>query len=75
MKTFDNGIRYYTMGHAEIGFPEEDIICQWCPLLERDYQLDRCQCRLTGEYIPYPKAMIGYRCPITFNNIEKEEDN
>ena len=69
MREFRNGVSYYTKATAEIYFPENDICCHWCPLMTRDPNL-RDVCSKTGEYLPAPKHIIGFQCPLKFE--EKE---
>lgn len=71
MKDFPHGVSYYTMATVEIGFPEEDVCCWWCPMMAVELKTDRHYCRKTGEYLVAPKADIGYSCPLKFN----KEDN
>lgn len=70
MKTFDKGVSYYTRATAEIGFPEDDVCCHWCPLMTRDPNL-RDICSKTGEILLAPKHTIGVNCPLIF----KEDNN
>ena len=72
MKDFSRGVSYYTKGHVEIGFPEDDVACCWCPMLGSELKTDRPYCRRTGEYLVAPKFMIGTLCPMIFENDEKE---
>ena len=69
MKQFDNGVSYYTRATVEIGFPEDDICCHWCPLMTRDPNL-RYICSKTGEILLSSKHMIGFNCPLKFNEGE-----
>ena len=69
MKQFPNGVSYYTKATAEIGFPEDDVCCQWCPLMTRDPNL-RDVCGKTGEILLAPKHTIGFQCPLNFENKE-----
>ena len=69
MKQFNNGVSYYTMATAEIGFPEDDVVCHWCPLMTRDPNL-RDVCSKTGEILLAPKHTIGFQCPLNFENKE-----
>ena len=71
MKPFDKGVAYYTKGKIEVGFPEDDVCCHWCPLLRVELKTDRWYCGKTGEYLLSPKFTIGVDCPITFNNEEQ----
>lgn len=71
MKNFDRGVSYYTKATVEIGFPEDDVCCHWCPMLAPDYRLDREYCKRTGELLLAPKHQIGFYCPLKF----KEESN
>jgi hypothetical protein len=34
---------------------------------------DREYCRRTGEYLPAPRDIIGFECPLKFENAEKEK--
>ena len=65
MKQFNNGVSYYTKATAEIGFPEDDVCCYWCPLMTRDPNL-RDVCSKTGEILLASKHMIGVNCPLNF---------
>lgn len=73
MKEFINGVSYYTMATAEIGFPEDDVVCGWCPFLVNDYGLQRQRCGKTGEILLAPKHSIGYNCPLKFPTEEGKE--
>ena len=70
MKEFRNGVSYYTKATAEIGFPEDDVCCHWCPFLQHDYKLDREKCCKSGEILIAPKDTIGYYCPLNFTEGE-----
>ena len=70
MRPFDNGVRYYTKATVEIGFPEDDVSCTWCPLLGVELRSDRKYCRKTGEYLVYPTTGIGFECPLKFEEIK-----
>lgn len=71
MKDFSRGVSYYTKATVEIGFPEDDICCTWCPMMGVEIKSDRAYCRRTGEYLVAPKYVIGLNCPLKF----KEESN
>ena len=73
MRSFPNGVSYYTKATVEIGFPEDDVVCHWCPFLSSDYKLDRERCNKTGEVLVAPKHSIGYYCPLKFKQEENEE--
>lgn len=66
MKEFRNGVRYFTKATVEIGFPEDDCVCHWCPLMTRDPNL-RDVCSKTGEILLSSKHSIGFNCPLKFN--------
>lgn len=70
MKDFSRGVRYYTKATVEIGFPEDDVCCAWCPLMTRDPNL-RDVCGKTGEILLAPKHSTGFNCPLRF----KEESD
>ena len=59
MKEFIGGVAYYTKATAEIGFPEDDICCHWCPLMGSEINPKREYCRKTGEYLLAPRHTIG----------------
>lgn len=69
MKEFRNGVHYYTKANVDIGFPEDDVCCHWCPLMTRDPNL-RDVCSKTGEILLAPKHTIGVNCPLKFDNKE-----
>lgn len=64
----ENQVLTYKVGTVSIGFPNGDVRCAYCPLLET---YARKQCRMTGEYIA-DGYLLGGMCPINF---EKENDN
>ena len=66
MKDFRNGVSWYSKATVEIGFPEDDRVCHWCPFLISDYKLNRERCGKTGEVLIAPKHEIGYYCPLVF---------
>ena len=66
MKNFSRGVSYYTKGTVEIGFPESDCCCWWCPLMKVDYT-KREVCAKTGEILLAPQYSVGQFCPIHFN--------
>ena len=70
MKRFEGGIKYYTYATARINFPEDQVCCIACPLLQQIYSTKRMICGLTGEYIPDPEFIIGGQCKLKF---EQEE--
>lgn len=72
MKEFYNGVGYYTKATVEIGFPEDDICCHWCPLLGSEYKPSREYCKKTGEYLLAPKHTIGVNCPLNFRKEEQD---
>ena len=71
MKQFHNGVSYYTRGTVDVGFPEDDVCCHWCPLMTRDPNL-RDVCGKTGEILLAPKHTIGINCPIRFTDLDTE---
>lgn len=56
MKDFSRGVGYYTKGKVEIGFPEDDICCNWCPMMRIELKTERAYCGRTGEYLVAPKT-------------------
>lgn len=73
MKQFLSGVSYYTKATVEIGFPEDDVCCHWCPFLAHDYKLDREMCKKTGEILVAPKHDIGFYCPLVFEKESEDE--
>ena len=65
----NNSCLWYTEAQATIFFPENNVCCDFCALMET---YARKQCRLTGEYLADTRT-IGYMCPLKF--IEKQEAN
>ena len=58
--TTDHSCIHYGTATVEIYFPNGDVCCQYCPLLET---YARKQCRRTGEYIADDRGR-GYWCPL-----------
>jgi hypothetical protein len=71
MRSFSKGVSYYTKATVDISFPEDDICCARCPLMGIEMASSREYCRRTGEYLPAPRDIVGFRCPLRFE--EKEE--
>jgi len=55
-----NGVARYVETGVSIFFPEGEMKCALCPLLET---YSRDQCRRTGEYI-LDRRVIGQLCPL-----------
>ena len=72
MKDFRTGVSYYTKATVDVGFPENDIVCYWCPLMSRDPNL-RDICGKTGEILIAPRHTIGCQCPLNFENKENND--
>ena len=70
MKDFSRGVSYYTRGTVEVGFPEDDCVCRWCPLMRVELKTDRSYCGKTGEYLVAPNFSVGTSCPIKFDEME-----
>lgn len=66
MRDFASGVSYYTKATAEIGFPEDDVCCYYCPLMQSQYGTRREICGKTGEILLAPKHTIGVNCPLKF---------
>lgn len=75
MKSFSKGVLYYTKAIAEIRFPEDDCCCYRCPFMGIEMASSREYCRMTGEYPPAPKDFVGYKCPLKFEEKEKEDEH
>lgn len=72
MKSFSRGVSYYTHSTVVISFPEDDVCCMRCPLMGIEMASSREYCRRTGEYLPAPRDIIGFNCPLNFDNEEIE---
>ena len=71
MRSFSKGVSYYTKFTVDISFPEDDVCCYRCPLMGVETKSNREYCRRTGEYLPAPRDIIGFDCPLK----QKEEKN
>ena len=60
MKPKSDGVRRYHHTTVDIFFPEGEMKCRYCPLLET---YSRNMCRRTGEYIVDTNG-IGWNCPL-----------
>ena len=77
MGKFDNGVSFYTFAETtiQIGFPEEDVKCKWCPFIKHYDSLGRDKCALTNDIL-YSKELRGHNCPLTIlNDVKTEELN
>ena len=72
MKNFTKGVQYYTHATADLVFPEDDLCCFRCPLMGIELKVDREYCKLTGGYLVAPRDLVGFKCPLTF---EQEEND
>ena len=75
MGRFDKGVSYYTFADLsiQIGFPEDEVKCKWCPFIIHYDSLDRDKCSLTNEIL-FSREITGHRCPLTIiNNVKTEE--
>jgi len=64
-----SGVTHYTWLAVEIPFPNGEVRCDHCPLLET---YARKQCRRTGEYLADTR-MVGGMCPLV--EIKEKEEN
>lgn len=62
MKTFETGVRYYTLAKLKtpIAFPEDCLCCWYCLLFNKHTE----ECRATNETIYKPKQYVGGHCPL-----------
>lgn len=58
-----DGVRWYAEANVKIFFPEGQICCEACPLMET---YARKQCRRTGEYLLDTRT-TGLWCPLEIN--------
>lgn len=64
-----DGVREYAKCTVDIYFPEKEVKCMFCPLLET---YSRNQCRRTGEYIADTRG-VGMWCPLKMEESENGE--
>lgn len=64
-----NGVKEYTKTKVSIYFPNHEVACRYCPLLET---YSRNQCRCTGEYLLDTKG-VGVWCPLEREEEENEK--
>lgn len=67
MKSSGNKCLHYTRATVDMYFPDGDVCCGLCPMLET---YARLQCRRTGEYL-LDKNGRGYYCPL---KLEDEDE-
>lgn len=60
MDGLNNGVRFYAEATAKIYFPDGQVCCELCPMLQ---EYKRKQCARTGEYI-LDTHSVGYWCPL-----------
>jgi hypothetical protein len=72
MRSFSKGVSYYTHFTVDIHFPEDDICCTRCPLMGIEMASSREYCRKTGEYLPAPRDIVGFNCPLRLKENEDE---
>lgn len=66
MKDFESGINFYTTGTVKVHFPENQVICKWCPFCYQENGLNRFKCRMTNSIVYLPAETINGDCPIKF---------
>lgn len=77
--SFDSGVKGYIVGRAvvEQAFPIDfhGVIhakCRLCRFLY--YYKDIAICRITDERLLFPELKIGEKCPLDFDEVNKEEE-
>ena len=65
MKTFENGVSFYTKGQATVTvyFPENDVCCFHCSQRYKD-STDRQMCRLMSKELYNVYGFIHEDCPL-----------
>lgn len=64
-----SGVTRYTRTTVDINFPDEQVCCDLCPLMET---YARKQCRRTGEYLLNTRDCVGLYCPL---KVMEEDSN
>lgn len=49
---------------VNVYFPNNEVLCRWCPFLKCEQAYSRYRCIITDEYILSPQAVIGSECPL-----------
>lgn len=70
MSNNQSSVLHYTEATVSIFFPDGEIKCALCPLLET---YSRDQCRRTGEYI-FDRRSVGGFCPLNIKDQEESDD-
>lgn len=65
----NDGVSEYARCTVDIYFPNKEVKCMYCPLLET---YSRNQCRRTGEYIADTRG-IGIWCPLKMEELPDGE--
>ena len=66
---FKNGVLWFTKGTAniQVNFPEDKVMCQYCPFCRSENDLKRFWCRLTNTMIYNPFIPeLPENCPVEF---------
>lgn len=67
---FEKGVKWYTHGLIPVHFPENEVMCRYCPALRSDQGGARYKCTVTGEIL-YNIDLIGAHCPL--EGLEEDE--
>lgn len=77
-KGYDRGcVRYVTVDYPlRISFPDDQVVCDLCPLCHTENSGTRFRCLETGEILPFHNKDLGLRCPLGLQNkmIEEEQE-
>ena len=75
MGRFDKGVSKYTVCNLDINvyFPENEVMCRWCPFLTHYDSIERDKCSLTNEIL-FTKEFTGRKCPLKIINDVDVED-
>ena len=74
-RKFDKGVSFYTYADLsiQIGFPEDEVKCAWCPFIRHYESIDRDSCGVTNETL-YSRELRGRHCPLVILNDVKTEE-
>ena len=59
----------------EVGFPEDQVICDLCDFCRSENAGTRFRCILTAEILAFHNKGIGRRCPLNLPKINESEEN
>ena len=77
MASIKNGCTKYitTELTIEVGFPEDQVVCDLCDFCRSENAGTRFRCILTAEILAFHNKGIGRRCPLDLPKTNESEEN